>query len=111
MKLHKKMFFIFAFLLNNFNVHCKFPVSLSTLILLNTGVTQKLQHFKDSGIGAIWLSPINSSPMIDFGYDISDFRDIEGDYGTMNDLVELTKKAKELGIKVNYYKNFAITIR
>ncbi|XP_023315955.1 maltase 1-like [Trichogramma pretiosum] len=64
------------------------------------GITMKLQHFKDSGIGAIWLSPIYASPMVDFGYDISDFRDIEPDYGTMKDLEELTKKAKEMGIKV-----------
>ena len=64
------------------------------------GITSKLEHFKDAGIGAIWLSPIYASPMVDFGYDISDFRKIDENYGTMADLEELTKKAKELGIKI-----------
>ncbi|KAJ8680493.1 hypothetical protein QAD02_016280 [Eretmocerus hayati] len=64
------------------------------------GITDKLQHFKDSGIGAIWLSPIFTSPMIDFGYDISDFKDIDPAFGSMADLEIMTKKAKELGIKV-----------
>ena len=71
-----------------------------------SGITNKLQHFKDSGIGAIWLSPIYASPMVDFGYDISDFRDIDEAYGSMEDLEELTKKAKELGIKVITFYSF-----
>ena len=39
--------------------------------------------------------------MVDFGYDISDFRDIDEAYGTMEDLEELTREAKKLGIKVD----------
>jgi alpha-glucosidase len=54
----------------------------------------------DSGIGAIWLSPINQSPMIDFGYDISDFRNIDKIFGTSRDFEELVKRAKELGVRV-----------
>lgn len=65
-----------------------------------TGITEKLEHFQDAGIGAIWLSPIYASPMVDFGYDISDFRKIDENYGTMEDLEALTAKAKKLGIKV-----------
>ncbi|XP_014208338.1 maltase 1-like [Copidosoma floridanum] len=64
------------------------------------GITDKLEHFKESGITAIWLSPIYASPMVDFGYDISDFRDIDSAYGTMEDFENLTKKAKQLGVKV-----------
>ena len=44
--------------------------------------------------------------MVDFGYDISDFRDIDEAYGSMEDLEELTKKAKELGIKVITFYSF-----
>ncbi|XP_015111692.1 maltase 1 [Diachasma alloeum] len=64
------------------------------------GITSKLDHIKDAGIDAIWLSPIYASPMVDFGYDISDFRKVHPDYGTNEDLDNLVKKARELGIKV-----------
>lgn len=57
-----------------------------------------MEHFVDAGIGAIWLSPIFKSPMVDFGYDISDFRQVHDEYGTMEDLENLVAKAKKLGI-------------
>lgn len=53
-----------------------------------------------SGVGAIWLSPINRSPMVDFGYDISDFKDIDKIFGKMTDFENLLARAKELGLKV-----------
>jgi len=40
------------------------------------GIKSKLQYVKDLGIDGVWLSPIMKSPMYDFGYDISDYRDI-----------------------------------
>lgn len=52
------------------------------------------------GVGAAWLSPIFKSPMKDFGYDISDFYAIQEEYGSMDDVVELFLKAKELDIKI-----------
>lgn len=55
-------------------------------------------YFKETGIGAIWLSPIFKSPMADFGYDISDFKSIDSTYGTMDDFLSLQKKLKSLGI-------------
>jgi len=61
------------------------------------------------GIGAIWLSPINRSPMVDFGYDISDFKDIDKIFGTLTDFENLVKRAKEIGLKV--IKNKAIYTR
>ncbi|XP_076628729.1 alpha glucosidase 2 [Colletes latitarsis] len=64
------------------------------------GITSKLQHIKDSGIGAIWLSPIYKSPMRDFGYDISDFKNVDETFGTMEDLKNLIKEARKLGLKV-----------
>ncbi|XP_063995465.1 maltase 2-like [Diachasmimorpha longicaudata] len=64
------------------------------------GITKRLDYFKTTGIDAIWLSPIYASPMVDFGYDISDFRKIHPDYGTDEDFAELMEKARQLNIKV-----------
>lgn len=61
------------------------------------GITSRLDHFVDAGVGAIWMSPIFVSPMVDFGYDISDFYNIQPEYGTMEDFEELVEKAHELG--------------
>jgi alpha-glucosidase len=63
------------------------------------GVTEKLDHLKDIGVGGVWLSPIFKSPMADFGYDISDFTDIDPMFGTMADFERLLARAKELGKK------------
>jgi alpha-glucosidase len=68
-------------------------------ICLCLGITEKLEHLKDIGVGGVWLSPIFKSPMADFGYDISDFRNIDPMFGTMEDFENLLKKAKELGKK------------
>lgn len=64
------------------------------------GITSKLEHLKETGIGATWLSPIFASPMIDFGYDIADYKAIHTEYGTMEDFDELIAKAKELRIRI-----------
>ncbi|XP_039956813.1 maltase A1-like [Bactrocera tryoni] len=64
------------------------------------GVTQKLQYLKDIGFTAAWLSPIFKSPMVDFGYDISDFYAIHPEYGTMEDFKALVARAKQVGIRI-----------
>lgn len=64
------------------------------------GILSKLQYFVDSGITGIWLSPIYTSPMVDSGYDISDFKDVDSIFGTIEDLDKLIAEAKKLGIKV-----------
>ncbi|XP_072940566.1 maltase A1-like [Epargyreus clarus] len=64
------------------------------------GITSKLDYLKKTGVDAIWLSPIFLSPMYDFGYDISDYRQIAPEYGTMEDFQNLIKTAKEVGIRV-----------
>ena len=64
------------------------------------GITIKLEHIKDIGADALWLSPIYSSPQVDFGYDISNFTDVDPQYGTLADFTNLMKKAKTLGLKV-----------
>jgi alpha-glucosidase len=62
------------------------------------GIIEKLPHLHDLGVGATWLSPIMKSPMVDFGYDVEDFFEIDPLFGTMADFDELMVKAKELGI-------------
>ncbi|CAL1684144.1 unnamed protein product [Lasius platythorax] len=64
------------------------------------GITLKLPYFVESGINAIWLSPIYPSPMVDFGYDISNFTDVDPIFGTLGDFKILVAKAKKLGLKV-----------
>ncbi|XP_030573689.1 maltase A1-like [Drosophila novamexicana] len=64
------------------------------------GITSKLEYLKDLGVTAAWLSPIFKSPMVDFGYDISDFFDIQPEYGTLEDFRALIKKANELDLKI-----------
>lgn len=64
------------------------------------GVASKLQYLKDIGVTAAWLSPIFTSPMVDFGYDISDFYGIQPEYGTMEDFRQMIKKANEIGLKI-----------
>lgn len=66
-------------------------------IIKFSGITSKLEHLKELGIGATWLSPIFQSPMYDFGYDIADFYSIHSEYGTMEDFERLIQKANELG--------------
>lgn len=64
------------------------------------GITSKLEHFADLNVSAIWISPIYVSPMADFGYDISNYTDVDPVFGTIEDFTNLTTKAKSLGIKV-----------
>ena len=64
------------------------------------GITQRLDHLKELGIDAIWLSPIYPSPQADFGYDISDYKAIDPQYGTLADFDRLVAEAKKRNIRV-----------
>ncbi len=64
------------------------------------GVISKLDYLKHLGIDAIWLTPVYQSPMIDNGYDISDYYSINPDFGTMQDFDELLQKAHQKGIRI-----------
>jgi alpha-glucosidase len=69
------------------------------------GVIDKLDYLNDGtdkslGIGAIWLSPIYKSPMVDFGYDVSDYRDVNSLFGDLNTFDILVKEAHRRNIKV-----------
>ena len=64
------------------------------------GIISKLDYLKSLGIDAIWLSPIYESPNDDNGYDISDYRGIMKDFGTMQDFDLLLKGMHDRGIKL-----------
>nr|XP_012222971.1 PREDICTED: maltase 1-like [Linepithema humile] len=64
------------------------------------GITSKLEYIADIGADALWLSPIYTSPQFDFGYDISNYTDVDRDYGTLTDFDKLVARAKSLGLKV-----------
>jgi len=64
------------------------------------GVEARLDHLVDLGVDAIWLSPIFPSPMLDFGYDISDYCDIDPIFGTLADFDRLVAAAHGRGLKV-----------
>ena len=64
------------------------------------GITRRIPYLKKLGVDVIWLSPIYQSPNDDNGYDISDYRAIMKDFGTMADFDTLLKTAHEAGIKL-----------
>ena len=64
------------------------------------GATQRLEHVRDLGADAVWLSPIYRSPMADFGYDVADHTDVDPLFGTLDDADELIARAHELGMRV-----------
>lgn len=64
------------------------------------GITSKLDYIKSIGVDVIWLNPIYSSPNDDNGYDISDYRNIMTDFGTMADFDELLKAMHDRKLKL-----------
>ena len=64
------------------------------------GISARLEHIAQLGADGIWLSPIFKSPMKDFGYDVSDYRDVDPLFGTLDDFRTLVHKAHGLGLKV-----------
>lgn len=64
------------------------------------GIISKLDYLKELGVDVIWLSPVCKSPNDDNGYDISDYRDIMDDFGTLADWDELLAEMHSRGIKL-----------
>ncbi len=68
------------------------------------GITEKLDYIKGKswslGIDAIWISPFYRSPMVDFGYDVSDYYDVDPTFGTLDDFKALLEEAHARNIKV-----------
>ncbi|HLW85056.1 MAG TPA: alpha-glucosidase [Candidatus Sulfotelmatobacter sp.] len=64
------------------------------------GMTSKLDYLRDLGVDAIWISPCFPSPQVDFGYDVSDYENIDPMYGTLADFDTLVDEGKKHGIRV-----------
>ncbi len=64
------------------------------------GIISKLDYLHDLGVDVMWLSPIYQSPLLDMGYDISDYYSIHPDYGTMEDFDSLLEEARKRDIRV-----------
>ncbi|ABD54866.1 alpha-glucosidase [Jannaschia sp. CCS1] len=64
------------------------------------GITQRLSHIQSLGVDAIWISPFFTSPMKDFGYDVSDYCDVDPMFGSLSDFDVLIETAHALGLKV-----------
>jgi alpha-glucosidase len=64
------------------------------------GITEHLEHLEWLGVDAVWISPCFRSPMADFGYDVSDYCDIDPLFGTLADMDDLIAAAHARGIKV-----------
>ena len=64
------------------------------------GITSRLDHLSALGVEAVWLSPIFASPMADFGYDVSDYCDVDPVFGTLADLDELIAACHARSIKL-----------
>jgi alpha-glucosidase len=64
------------------------------------GIARRLDHLVSLGVGAVWLSPIQPSPMADFGYDVADYRDVDPLFGSLADFDHLVAQAHQRGLRV-----------
>ena len=64
------------------------------------GITRRLDYLQELGVDAIWIAPIYPSPQVDFGYDISDYENIDPKYGTLADFDRLLAEATKRNIRV-----------
>jgi alpha-glucosidase len=64
------------------------------------GITQRLDYLQALGVDAIWISPMYPSPQVDFGYDISDYENVDPQYGTLKDFDRLVEEAGKRNIRV-----------
>lgn len=64
------------------------------------GITQRLPYIASLGVDAVWISPFFRSPMKDFGYDVSDYRDVDPLFGSLADFDDLIKTADGLNMKI-----------
>lgn len=64
------------------------------------GITEKLDYIASLGVDGIWISPFFTSPMKDFGYDVSDYHDVDPMFGSLEDFKTMLVKAHKLNLKV-----------
>lgn len=64
------------------------------------GIIRRLDYIQSLGVTMLWISPIYQSPMVDMGYDISNYQAIDPKFGTMQDFDELVQEAKKRNIRI-----------
>jgi alpha-glucosidase len=64
------------------------------------GITSKLDYLKDLGVDAVWITPCFPSPQVDFGYDVSDYQNIDPMYGTLADFDKMMGGAKQRDMRI-----------
>ena len=64
------------------------------------GITSKMGYLRDLGVDAIWISPCFPSPQVDFGYDVSDYENIDPMYGTLKDFDAMAAEGKKNGVRI-----------
>src|ERR1700722_7963239 len=64
------------------------------------GITSKMSYLRDLGVDAIWITPCYPSPQVDFGYDVSDYRNIDPMYGTLADFDRMVAEGKKQGVRI-----------
>ncbi len=64
------------------------------------GIRQRLPYLRDLGVDALWLTPFYTSPMVDGGYDVADYRDVDPMFGTLGDFDEMITDAHALGLRI-----------
>jgi alpha-glucosidase len=64
------------------------------------GITSKMQYLRDLGVDAIWITPCYPSPQVDFGYDVSNYEDIDPMYGTLGDFDRMVAEGKRHGVRI-----------
>ena len=64
------------------------------------GIIRKLDYVRDLGVDAIWISPFFKSPMKDYGYDVSDYRQVDPMFGGLDDFDRLVEEAHRRGLRV-----------
>jgi alpha-glucosidase len=64
------------------------------------GITQRLDYLQELGVDAIWIAPIYPSPLVDFGYDVSDYEAVDPLYGTLADFDRLLAQARQRHIRI-----------
>jgi alpha-glucosidase len=65
-----------------------------------TGLRSRLEYLRDLGVDALWVNPWYVSPLNDGGYDVADYRQINPEFGTLDDAVALMAEANEMGLRV-----------
>ncbi|MEU0547522.1 glycoside hydrolase family 13 protein [Micromonospora sp. NPDC005979] len=64
------------------------------------GIRERLPYLRDLGVDALWLTPFYTSPMVDGGYDVADYRDVDEMFGTLADFDAMTTDAHALGLRI-----------